>query len=133
MTRQSDLAPIALAMLATLAAPTMSRPDDPRPPSESAPLQPQATLEWKAAKEAGVYGYLIYRSEAREGPFLRIGSEIVHVSKEPGEVHSYRFVDTTVVGGRTYFYYLDKIATTGEKTRLSGVVAKSVPATRPES
>lgn len=88
-----------------------------------------AVLEWKATKEDGVYGYLVYRATDREGPFRRLGSEIVHVSLEPGEIHSYRVEDPTVEPGRTYYYYLDKIATTGEKSRFSGVVTKIVPTT----
>ena len=86
-----------------------------------------ALLEWKATKEEGVYGYLVYRSTDRNGPYYRLGHEIVHVSPEPGEIHSYRFADPTVEPGKTYYYYLDTIATTGVKSRFSGVVAKLIP------
>lgn len=92
-----------------------------------APTVAPAILEWKATKEEGVYGYLVYRATDRDGPYRRLGHEIVRVSQEPGEIHSYRFVDTTVEASKTYFYYLDKIATTGVKSRFSGVVAKRVP------
>jgi hypothetical protein len=90
-----------------------------------------AVLEWRAAKEEGVYGYLVYRADDREGPFRRLGTAIVHVSQDPGEVHSYRFADTTVEAGKTYYYYLDTISRRGEKSRFSGVVTKVVPAASP--
>lgn len=101
--------------------------------SEGSPTAATATkvpaiLEWKAAREKGVYGYLVYRATERDGPFLRVGREIVHVSADSNEVHSYRFEDLSIEAGKTYYYYLDKIATTGEKSRFSGVVTKVVPA-----
>jgi hypothetical protein len=123
---------LPLALLWTLAA-TGVPASAPPAPSGDLSARPQATLEWKAAKEEGVYGYLVYRATEREGPYLRVGPEIVHVSREPGEVHSYRFVDSTVDAGKTYYFYLDKVATTGEKTRFSGVVSKTVSANLPSS
>jgi hypothetical protein len=121
---------LAHALFAAFAAASVPATAPPAVAVEPA-ARPQATLEWKAAKEEGVYGYVVYRATAREGPYLRVGREIVHVSRELGEVHSYRFVDATVDAGKTYFFYLDKVATTGEKTRFSGVVSKTVPATPP--
>jgi hypothetical protein len=84
-------------------------------------------LSWKATREEGVYGYVVYRASAREGPFLRVGREIVHVSDEAGETHAYTFTDTTVEAGKTYFYYLDTVSTGGQKARFSGVMAKTIP------
>lgn len=100
----------------------------PQAPSSAPTDGVRATLTWKATKEEGVYGYLVYRATDREGPYRRLGRDIVHVSQEPGEIHAYRFEDATVEAGRTYYYYLDKISTTGEKSRFSGVVTKVVPA-----
>lgn len=93
-------------------------------PDASAPAR--ATLEWKATQEEGVYGYLVYRATDRDGPYRRLGKEIVHVSSEPGAVHSYRFDDDSVESGKIYYYYLDKIASSGVKSRFSGVVSKKV-------
>ena len=47
-----------------------------------------AVLEWKATKEEGVYGYLVYRATDREGPYRRLGREIVHVARQPRIVGS---------------------------------------------
>ncbi len=131
MKRWHALPVLAILLARPVALWATTSPDPlPAPPAANS-VSPKATIEWKATKEDGVYGYLIYRAEAREGPFLRLGSEIIHTSKEPGEIHAYRFEDTTVEPGKTYFYYLDKIASSGEKSRFSGVAAKSIPIAQP--
>ena len=94
---------------------------------------PSATLNWQARQEGQIYGYLIYRSEKREGPFRRINRTIVHANAADGDtVESYRFVDRDVEPGKTYYYYLDTLGGDGKKKRLSGVMAKTV-APRPEA
>jgi hypothetical protein len=84
-------------------------------------------LQWSARNEEGVYGYLVYRSFRREGPYRRINPEIIHARHdEPPASSSYRFADTEVEPGRTYYYYLDTVSESGIKQRLSGVITKEV-------
>jgi len=86
-------------------------------------------LSWEARNEDGVYGYLIYRAAAREGPYLRLNEEIVHVAVAGNAgTHRYTYVDTDVQPGRTYFYYLDIVGVDGRKRRFSGVMSKVVEA-----
>jgi hypothetical protein len=85
------------------------------------------TLNWSATTETGVYGYLVYRSENRAGPFRRINTGIVRVPADGAETHAYTYEDGEVVPGRTYYYYLDAVAETGVKQRFSGVVSKTTP------
>ncbi len=92
---------------------------------ESEGPQVSNTLNWSAATEKGVYGYLIYRSENRAGPFRRINAEIVRVPVDGAESHGYTYDDGDVLPGRTYHYYLDVVAETGVKQRFSGVVTKT--------
>ena len=88
---------------------------------------PRATLTWKSKDDKGLYGYLVYRATKREGPYRRVGREIVHVVPPDDEgLSNYAFVDRDVVAGRTYFYYLDTLDANGRKKRFSGVVAKTV-------
>ena len=89
----------------------------------------QAALRWQARNEKGVYGYLVFRAEKPEGPFLRISREIIHsrpAGQDEAEVSSYQFVDADVAGGQTYYYTLDLVANNGQKRRFSGVIAKTV-------
>lgn len=87
------------------------------------------TLKWTARNENSVYGYLIYRADRRQGPFLRINTEIVHVDEPATDdaSSSYEYIDATVTPGSTYFYYLDTISKGGIKARLSGVIKKTAP------
>jgi hypothetical protein len=88
----------------------------------------QAVLRWVAREETDVYGYLVYRSARREGPFTRINSAIVPAVTGDGQAHAYELVDREVEPGTTYFYYLDLVTRGGAKKRFSGVVEKRVPA-----
>jgi hypothetical protein len=88
---------------------------------------PKVTLRWKAGDGNGNYGYLIYRSKSRLGPYLRINAEIVHTPQDGAKEHEYVYEDLEVEPGATYYYYLDTIDTAGVKKRFSGVLPKTVP------
>lgn len=117
-----------LLVAAGFAAPLPAADDAARPaPTATAASAARVVLEWSARNEEGVYGYLVYRSLHREGPYRRINPEIIHARHEPAPATtSYRFADTDVEPGRTYYYYLDTVSQSGLKQRLSGVIAKEV-------
>ena len=92
-----------------------------------APSAAENVLRWQAQNEKGVYGYLVFRAEQPEGPFLRISRQIVHVPPDAPGIGSYQFIDRDVEPGRTYYYTLDLVRSTGHKTRFSGVISKTVP------
>jgi hypothetical protein len=123
-------APLVAAVLvaAGFAAPLPAGDDAGRPiPTVTAEASAEVVLEWSARNEEGVYGYLVYRSLRREGPYRRVNPEIIHSRNAiPPATSSYRFVDREVEPGRTYFYYLDTISQSGLKQRLSGVITKEI-------
>lgn len=80
-------------------------------------------LRWRARGEQQVYGYLVYRATAREGPYLRVSEDIVHVGEGGGE-HAYEFTDSSLEPCTTYYYYLDQVYRSGQRERFSGVVSK---------
>lgn len=92
-----------------------------------APSPAENVLRWQAQNEKRVYGYLVFRAEQPEGPFLRISRQIIHVPPDAPEIGSYQFIDREVEPGRTYYYTLDMVRSTGHKTRFSGVISKTVP------
>ncbi len=111
-------------------------PFDPNKPQprirvpETPSTKRSVNLKWRASKEEGIYGYLVYRSEQRGGPYLRQG-EIVHVPTNAAnatEVNDYLWVDRAVEPGTTYFYYLDTISRGATKQRFSGVLARTIAA-----
>ena len=103
----------------TASAPVVGRPGERR-----------ARLTWEAKQEKDTYGYLVYRSDRREGPFRRMNPEILRVSAGPGP-HVYTYVDEQVEPGHTYYYYLESMGRGGTKSRLSGVMAKVIPKAAP--
>lgn len=96
------------------------------PPSRAAAEAPRAraepvVLRWRARQQQDVYGYLVYRSTRRDGPYRRTSAEIVH-RRGSGR---YVWRDRDVEPGVTYYYYLDAVSTSGRKSRFSGVQEKT--------
>lgn len=89
----------------------------------AAPGPDPIVLSWRARSEERVYGYLVYRSSHREGPYLRASADIIHVGPGAGE-HSYEFSDPSIEPCTTYYYYLDQVYRSGQRDRFSGVVSK---------
>ena len=96
------------------------------PPVMGRPGETRARISWEVRQEQDTYGYLVYRSDRRDGPFRRINREILKVASGP-EPHAYSYVDEPVDPGHTYYYYLESIGRGGTKSRLSGVITKVIP------
>lgn len=90
---------------------------------------PANRLSWKVSEGKGIFGYIIYRAEQRQGPYLRASERIVR-SANPGVAKDapieYLFVDDAVEAGKTYFYFIDVVDVSGRKQRLSGVQKRTV-------
>jgi hypothetical protein len=112
-------------------APPPSGPPPPAPaPVVGRPGDRWVRITWEARQEQQTYGYLVYRSDQRDGPFRRVSPQIVKVAETPGP-HVYTYLDEQVAAGRTYYYYLESVGRSGRKARFSGVVAKVIPAEAP--
>ena len=79
------------------------------------------TVEWSTASELNTAGFNLYRGETKDGPFTRINTELIPASPDPLIGGSYIFTDTAVVAGRTYYYQLEDVETSGA-TAVQGVV-----------
>jgi len=84
------------------------------------------TLRWKARETAAAYGYLIYRSDAPDGPFRRINARIIPIHPDADTNPDYAYVDHDVREGGTYYYRIDGISRAGVKKQLSPVLHKTV-------
>lgn len=100
------------------------------PPVTGKPGERRARLVWTAEQEDQTYGYLVYRAERREGPFLRVNPQVIRVGSG-GTRGAYAYEDLAVEPGRSYFYYLESVDTGGQKRRISGVVVKVIPPAAP--
>jgi hypothetical protein len=84
-------------------------------------------LKWQASNDQKIFGYLIYRAIDRAGPFVRVSKQPVRgTRKTDGTASDYAFTDADVEPGKTYYYYLDSLATNGSQERLSPVLSKTV-------
>lgn len=82
------------------------------------------TLTWSTATEAAVYGFLVLRAEAEAGPFRPVSEEPVPGAGDSDVLRHYRFDDTGVACGKTYFYTLESVSLTGERRRQGAIVSK---------
>lgn len=97
----------------------------PRPPQQKDAEAPRNTLTWTARQESTVYGYLVYRSGKREGPFRRVSPQVIRALAGP-DAHTYSWADLAVVAGETYFYYVEALDHGARRHPLTGVVSKTV-------
>jgi len=83
-------------------------------------------LEWTTASEVNTEGFNVYRSETEDGEYVKINQALIPAQGNPSTGASYSFVDTDVRPGRTYYYKLEDVDTSGNST-FHGPVWATVP------
>ncbi len=81
-------------------------------------------LHWKVQNQRDIYGYLVYRSENPDGPFVRLNAQIVRAGIAEDGKAAYTYVDPAPVG-KTYYYRIDSVSTNGMKRQISPVLEKA--------
>lgn len=76
-------------------------------------------LRWSVGNEQPLYGYLIYRSEHRDGPFLRVNGKVIPVLGHDDSTSQYAWRDPSAVKGKTYWYFIKTLANNGTKKKLT--------------
>jgi len=107
-------APVALPQtgdLVSVAPPLKVQPD----PPGTGPL-----LKWTIAQQASVHGYQVFRADAADGPFMLMEPHIIPTDDNGKGPVAYRWRDTTAVKGKTYWYYIAVIYSSGDRASLSG-------------
>ncbi len=84
------------------------------PPPGRGPL-----VKWAVANEQMLYGYSVYRSEAEDGPYLRINKEMIKVEIGDASSGLHQWRDTTAVPRNVYWYYVGYVERSGKKVRLT--------------
>ena len=79
----------------------------------------QATilLEWTTSSEMNIVGYNVLRGEDEEGPFTQINLQLIAPSEDPLVGGEYQFKDRGVQAGKTYYYILEDVETSGLKNQ----------------
>lgn len=79
-------------------------------------------VEWTTATELNTAGFNLYRSENAAGPFVKINEQMIPASSDSLVGGKYRFEDTTVMPGKTYYYQLEDVEYGGITTRHGPLV-----------
>jgi hypothetical protein len=91
---------------------------------KATPYSGQVVLEWTTGLEWYHKGFNIYRSLSPSSGYTQINSELIRNDLFNANMHgSYAFLDQDVDNGTTYYYKLEDISTTEERTLHGPVVA----------
>lgn len=75
-------------------------------------------LRWTASSSPSVVGYHVYRGGNAAGPFSRLNTGVDAATS---------YADSTVSGGKTYYYVVTSVDSTNVESAFSSVVAVNVP------
>lgn len=79
-------------------------------------------ITWATASESDNFGFDVYRSESRSGPFERLTVEPIAGGGTTDLPRNYRFEDDDIEAGQEYFYYVESISLSGERKRFTPVM-----------
>jgi len=83
------------------------------------------TLKWRTETETNNLGFNIYRSEEKDGKYVKINSQLLAGAGTDATPHDYSFTDDGVIFGKTYYYYIEDVDFTG-KTQKSYLIEVTV-------
>jgi hypothetical protein len=83
------------------------------------------TLKWRTETETNNLGFNLYRSDTKDGKYLKINVRLIAGAGTDATPHDYSFTDDTVVFGKTYYYYIENVDFTG-KTNKSYIIEVTV-------
>ena len=69
-------------------------------------------LNWKTESETNNLGFWIYRSNQRDGKYVRVNPVIIRGAGTSGTPHTYEFTDADI-DGTVYYYYIEDVAFDG--------------------
>lgn len=81
-------------------------------------------LRWKTESEKDNAGFNIYRSETRNGNYVKINDALIPAKGSTFQGAYYEFINTGVRNGRTYYYKLEDLDLNGTMTLHGPVNAK---------
>ena len=92
----------------------------------ASPADRAVDLAWQTGSELDNLGFQLYRATAAAGPYARITRALIPGLGSSPIGASYRYRDTALTNGVTYYYQLEDIETTGLTDRHGPVSATPV-------
>jgi hypothetical protein len=80
-------------------------------------------LSWTTESEIDNAGFNIYRSESKDGEYIKINASLIPAKGSSTQGASYEFIDTNVQNRKTYYYKLEDIDLSGTSTMHGPVSA----------
>lgn len=87
------------------------------------PQSKKVLLQWTTDSEIDNAGFNIYRSDAEQGPYIKINGSLISAEGSPSQGASYAFEDSGIKNRKTYYYKLEDIDLNGETTMHGPVKA----------
>jgi hypothetical protein len=84
------------------------------------------TVKWSTASEVNNFGYDVYRSESRDGPYQRITPQPILGQDTTDLLTEYEYADHTIAPDTLYFYYVQSISMEGKRKRITPVIQAPV-------
>ena len=76
------------------------------------------TIKWRTESELDNYGFNLYRSLSKKGPWEKVNETIVPGHGTTSVPSDYRYVDTGVKKNTVYYYQLEEVDYAGNSKRL---------------
>lgn len=92
------------------------------------------TPRWTTASEVDNFGYEVFRGDSEQGPFAKLNAAPLLGAGTTDETKKYEFRDDTIDPCKDYWYYVESIATNGDREKFTPVfkaAAKRRPAAAP--
>jgi hypothetical protein len=79
-------------------------------------------ISWTVESSFNNVGWNIYRSETREGEYVKLNDTLIPNAEDATSRHSYEYIDKTALPGKRYYYYIEDVDFDGKKTMSPIVV-----------
>jgi hypothetical protein len=90
------------------------------------PVDGGVLVAWQTRTEQDNLGFNVERADSRNGTYRCLNRELIRGAGTTSVPQSYEYLDETVEAGRSYWYRLEDVSLTGERT-LHGPVQVIVP------
>jgi hypothetical protein len=80
---------------------------------EAIPDVARVDVRWATVSELDTAGFHVMHSTSADGPWERANDDLILAEGEATSGASYRFMDTGLAGGVTYYYYIQEVTASG--------------------
>jgi len=77
----------------------------------------KVNLRWRTETETNNLGFNIYRSNVKDGKYIKVNAGLIKGAGTDATPHDYSFSDDDVVFGQTYYYYIEDVDLAGKKSK----------------